>query len=138
MRTITSLICVIVVIGAVATNGASKSGEGLATPRPRPTHAPRPTPPLTADIGSSYSNSKVPYSLDGPAILTALGYPGQDPAGIAYGDFNGDGIPDVVFAPPYAIVIALGQPGGGYIDGTTQVISGELPAPNGRKILVAD
>src|SRR5262249_749476 len=34
--------------------------------------------------------------------------------------------------------IALGQPGGGYIDGTTQVISGELPAPHGRKILVAD
>ena len=36
-------------------------------------------------------------------------------------------------------VIALGQPGGGYIDGTTQVISGEVPAPiSPRKILVAD
>jgi hypothetical protein len=63
----------------------------------------------------------------------------------AYGDFNGDGIPDMVFAPSnyttmgLPIIIALGQPGGGYIDGTTQVISGEVPAPvDPRKILVAD
>jgi hypothetical protein len=126
-------------IGAVTANGAGKNAEGLTTPRPRPTPAPRPTPPLTADIGSSYSNSKIPYSLDHPAIFAAIGYPPEDPAGVAYGDFNGDGIPDVIFAPPEATVIALGQPGGGYIDGTTQVISGEVPAPTGgRKIIVAD
>jgi hypothetical protein len=113
------------------------------TSRPRPTPAPRPTPPLRADIGSSYSNSKVPYSLDIGAILDALGYgPGWHPAGVAYGDFNGDGIPDIIFNDPVSggpPLIALGQPGGGYIDGTTQIISGEVPAPiNARKIIVAD
>jgi len=141
MKTITKFISAafavfMFVIGAVTANG------GAPTSRPRPTPVPRPTPPLTADVGSSYSNSKVPYSIDRNAILTALGYgsyPPQSPSGVAYGDFNGDGIPDVVFAPADAIVIALGQPGGGYIDGTTQVISGEVPAPTGgRKILVAD
>jgi hypothetical protein len=36
-------------------------------------------------------------------------------------------------------IIACGQPGGGYVDCTTQVISGEVPEPvNPRKILVAD
>jgi FG-GAP repeat. len=62
-----------------------------------------------------------------------------------YADLNGDGIPDVVFTfisgttTGLPIVIALGQPGGGYIDGTTEVISGEVPAPvDARKILVAD
>ncbi len=134
----------ILAMGAVTANDAGKNAEGLTTPRPRPTPAPRPTPPLTADIGSSYSNSKGPYSLDIGAILTTLGYPPNDPAPVAYGDFNRDGIPDVVFGDPVsttggAPIIALGQPGGGYINGTTQVISGEVPAPVGaRKILVAD
>jgi len=129
----------ILAMGAVAANG------GVKDSRPRPTPAPRPTPPLTADMGSSYSNSKVPYEIDNAAILAALGYPGQDPAAVGYGDFNGDGIPDVVFGPGNGtpagmpIVIALGQPGGWYIEGTTQVISGEVPAPPGdRKVLVAD
>ena len=73
-----------------------------------------------------------------------LGYPPNDPAPVAYGDFNRDGIPDVVFGNPVSVtggapVIALGQPGGGYIDGTTQIISGEVPEPiNPRKVLVAD
>src|SRR5438552_11615760 len=78
-------------MGAVAANGA------VPASRPRPTPAPRPTPPLTADIGTSYTNSKVPYSIDRNAILAALGYgsyPPQSPSGVAYGDFNGDGIPD--------------------------------------------
>jgi hypothetical protein len=115
----------------------------VPTSRPRPTPAPRPTPPLTADVGSSYSNSKVPYALDYFAILAAIG--GQPSDGVGYGDFNGDGIPDVVFAPlgnnmaGTPIVIALGQPGGSYIDGTTQVMEGEIPAPvQARKIIVAD
>ena len=139
METITKLIFLILVIGAVSTNGAVKGS------RPRPTPAPRPTPPLRADIGSSYSNSKVPYAVDGPAVMLALGYPGVDTAAVGYGDFNGDGIPDVVFGNSSGeptgspIVIALGQPGGFYIDGTTQVISGEVPVPvSARKILVAD
>jgi hypothetical protein len=147
MKTITKFISgtfavLIFAMGAVTANGA------VPTSRPRPTPAPRPTPPappLTADIGSSYSNSKVPYSLYGPAILTALGYPVQDPAAVAYGDFNRDGIPDVVFGVSNGttmgmpIVIALGQPGGFYIEGTTQVISGEVPAPvDARRIIVAD
>jgi len=143
MKTITKFISaafavLIFAMGAVAANGGP-----LSTPRPRPTPAPRPTPPLTADIGTSYTNSKVPYSLDIEAILDALGYgPGWDPAPVAYGDFNGDGIPDIVCSistmggPP---IIACGQPGGGYVDCTTQVISGEVPEPvNPRKILVAD
>jgi hypothetical protein len=117
----------------------------VPTPRPSATPAPRPTPPLTADVGSSYSNSKVPYAIDGQAILTAIGYPGQDPDAVGYGDFNDDGIPDVAFAPlsgtatGLPIVIALGQPGGSYNDGTTQIISGEVPAPvHARKIIVTD
>jgi hypothetical protein len=57
---------------------------------------------MTADVGSSYSTSKVPYSIDLGAILTTLGYPPNDPAPVAYGDFNGDGIPDVVFGDPSA------------------------------------
>jgi FG-GAP-like repeat len=138
MKTITEFIYGASAILILAVDAVTANSGPLPTPRPRPTPAPRPTPPLTADIGSSYSNSKVPYSLDHPAIFAAIGYPPEDPAGVAYGDFNGDGIPDVVFAPPDATVIALGQPGGGYIDGTTQVISGEVPAPKGRKIIVAD
>jgi hypothetical protein len=51
---------------------------------------------------------------------------------------NGDGIQDVIINDVPPILIACGQPGGGYIDCTTQVISGELPAPHARKILVAD
>jgi FG-GAP-like repeat len=133
-----ALTVLIFAMGAGAANG------GVPTSRPRPTPAPRPTPPLTADVGSSYSNSKVTYSLDIGAILTTLGYPPNDPAPVAYGDFNRDGIPDVVFGDPVSTtggppLIALGQPGGYYINGTTQVISGKVPAPVGaRKILVAD
>ncbi len=149
MKTITKFIyaafaVLIFAMGAVAANGAGKNGEGLTTPRPRPTPAPRPTPPLTADVGTSYSNSKVPYPINIEAVLTTLGYPPNDPAPVAYGDFNGDGIPDVVFGNPVSVtggapVIALGQPGGGYIDGTTQIISGEVPEPiNPRKVLVTD
>src|SRR5882672_12606272 len=149
MKTLTKFISaafavLIFAIGAVATSGACKNGEGLATPRPRPTPAPRPTPPLRADIGSSYSNSKVPYSIDAEAIATAIGHPEGGLYG-GYADLNGDGIPDVVFSPlsgtttGLPIFIALGQPAGGYIDGTAQVISGEVPAPvHARKILVAD
>jgi FG-GAP-like repeat len=129
----------ILAIGAVTANGATKGS------RPRPTPAPRPTPPLTADIGSSYSNSKVPYAIDGFSIMDAIGHPVPAMPMAGYADFNGDGIPDVVFAPlsgtmtGLPIIIALGQPGGGYIDGTAQVISGEVPAPiHPRKILVAD
>jgi FG-GAP-like repeat len=50
----------------------------------------------------------------------------------------------VVFGDPVSTtggppIIALGQLGGGYINGTAQIISGETPAPVGaRKILVAD
>jgi hypothetical protein len=146
MKTITKFIYAAFAILIFAIGAVTANSGPLPTPRSRPTPAPRPTPPLTADVGTSYSNSKVPYSIDRDAILSALGYggyPPQSPSGVAYGDFNRDGIPDVVFAV-YAggnntIVIALGQPGGGYIDGTTQVISGEVPAPTGgRKILVAD
>jgi FG-GAP-like repeat len=146
MKTITEFIYAAFAVLILAVGAVSANSGPLSTPRPRPTPAPRPTPPLRADIGSSYSNSKVPYAINRSAILTALGYgayPPQSPSGVAYGDFNRDGIPDIVFAV-YAggdntIVIALGQPGGGYIDGTTQVISGEVPAPTGgRKILVAD
>jgi hypothetical protein len=37
------------------------------------------------------------------------------------------------------IIIALRQPGGSYVNGTTQVIRGEVPAPIvGRKDIVAD
>jgi VCBS repeat protein len=63
---------------------------------------------------------------------------------MGYGDFNGDGIPDIVFSPGNAtprvpIIIALRQPGGSYVNGTTQVIRGEVPAPIvGRKDIVAD
>jgi hypothetical protein len=146
MKTITEFICAAFAVLILAVGAVSANSGPLSTPRPRPTPAPRPTPPLRADVGSSYSNSKVPYAINRSAILTALGYgayPPQSPSGVAYGDFNRDGIPDVVFAV-YAggdntIVIALGQPGGGYIDGTTQVISGQVPAPTGgRKILVTD
>src|SRR6266568_4506795 len=98
MKVISAVFAVLILaVGAVSANGAGKNGEGLTTPRPRPTPAPRPTPPLTADIGTSYTNSKVPYSIDRNAILTALGYgsyPPQSPSGVAYGPFNGDGIPD--------------------------------------------
>jgi hypothetical protein len=118
----------ILAVGAVTAHGAGKGS------RPRTTPAPRPTPPLTADIGSSYSNSKVPYSIDHYAILTAIGHPDVGvPNPIGYGDFNGDGIADVAFAPLSGtmtgspVIIALGQTGGSYIDGTTQVISGEVP-----------
>jgi hypothetical protein len=144
MKTITEFIYGASAILILAVDAVTANSGPLPTPRPRPTPYPRPTPPLTADIGSSYSNSKVPYSIDRNAILMALGYgswPPQSPSGVAYGDFNGDGIPDVVFSPgpPLGPVIALGQPGGGYIDGTTQVISGEVPAPiDARKIIVAD
>src|SRR5205809_3140326 len=139
MKFISAAFAVLIfAMGAGAANGAVKGS------RPRPTPAPRPTPPLRADVGSSYSNSKVPYSLDIGAILTTLGWPPNHPAPVAYGDFNRDGIPDVVFGNPVSVtggapVIALGQPGGGYIDGTTQIISGEVPEPiNPRKVLVAD
>jgi FG-GAP-like repeat len=130
----------IVVIGPVTANS-----RPLPTPRPRPTPLPRPTPKLTADIGSSYSSSKVPYSIDRHAILAAIGYPSAYANAVGYGDFNSDGIPDVVFAPisgsptGLPMIIALGQPGGSYIDGTTQVVPGEVPAPiHPRKIIVAD
>jgi hypothetical protein len=144
MKTITKFICaafavLILAMGAVTVNG------GVPTPPPRPTPAPRPTPRLTADIGSSYSNSKVPYSIDRHAILTAIGYPSAYAIAVGYGDFNTDGIPDAVFAPisgtptGLSIIIALGQPGGTYIDGTTQLISGEIPAPvHPRKTIVGD
>src|SRR5262249_33255620 len=146
MKTLPKFIYAAFAILIFAMGAVTANSGPLTAPRPRPTPAPRPTPgplptlpPTFADIGSSYSNSKVPYAIDGQQILEDLGYPFADPGGVAYGDFNRDGIPDVVFAPADAIVIALGQPGGGYIDGTTQVISGEVPAPvNGRKILVAD
>src|SRR4029453_13229876 len=110
MKTITNFFSaafavLIFAVGAVTANGAVKGS------RPRPTPAPRPTPPLRADIGSSYSNSKVPYSLDYFAILWAIGFPGLYPDSVGYGDFNGDGIPDVVFSPlstpGVPIVIAL-------------------------------
>jgi hypothetical protein len=139
MKTLTKFISAALAVLILAIGAVTANSQPLTTPRPRPTPAPRPTPPLTADIGTSYTNSKVPYAIDGQQILEDLGYPFEDPAGVAYGDFNRDGIPDVVLAPTDAIVIALGQPGGGYIDGTTQVISGEVPAPTGgRKIIVAD
>jgi hypothetical protein len=74
-----------------------------------------------------------------------MGYPSAYSLAIGYADLNGDGIPDLIFAPisgtttGLSIIIALGQPGGSYIDGTTQIISGEVPAPvHPRKILVAD
>ncbi|HZS18894.1 MAG TPA: VCBS repeat-containing protein [Candidatus Udaeobacter sp.] len=145
MKTITkftwaALAFFIVTIGAVTANG-----RPLPTPRPRPNPGPRPTPPLTADIGSSYSNSKVPYSIDRHAVLTAIGYASAYALAVGYGDFNGDGISDVVFGPisgtttGLPIIIALGQPGGSYVDGTTQVIPGEVPAPvHPRKAVVAD
>jgi hypothetical protein len=147
MKTITEFIYVafavlILAMGAGTANGTVKGS------RPRPTPAPRPTPPvppLTADIGSSYSNSKVPYVIDRIAVLTAIGHADFGVGAQTYGDFNGDGIPDVVFGPNslsttgVPMLIALGQPGGSYIDGTTQVISGEVPAPvHVRKVLVAD
>jgi hypothetical protein len=144
VKTLTKFICaafafLILAIGAVTANGAVKGS------RPRPTPAPRPTPPLTADIGSSYSNSKVPYEIDRNAILTMIGHPSPYLPEVGYGDFNRDGIPDVVFATfngtdtGSPVFIALGQPGGSYIDGTTQVISGDMPAPiQPRKVLVAD
>src|SRR5205823_836318 len=145
MKTITEFICATFSV-AILTIGAVTANSGpLTKPRPRPTPAPRPTPPLTADIGSSYSNSKVPYTLDYPAILTAIGHCCSTNIWEGYADLNGDGIPDVVFTflsgstEGSPIIIALGQPGGSYIDGTTQVISGEVPAPvHARKILVAD
>src|SRR5438874_1155635 len=145
MKTITEFICATFSV-AILTIGAVTANSGpLTKPRPRPTPAPRPTPPLTADIGSSYSNSKVPYTLDYPAILTAIGHWCSTNIWEGYADLNGDGIPDVVFTflsgttEGSPIVIALGQPGGSYIDGTIQVISGEVPAPvHARKILVAD
>src|SRR4051812_8920433 len=37
-------------------------------------YARTPTPQLTANIGSSYNNAKVPYSLDYIAILEAIGH----------------------------------------------------------------
>ena len=144
MKTITSFVyaafaVLIFAMGGVTANGAAKGS------RPHPTPAPRPTPLLTADIDSSYTNSKVPYTIDGQQILEDLGYPFDDPRGVGYGDFNRDGIPDVVFGSNGSspegrtIVIALGQPGGGYIEGTTQIISGEVPTPIGAsKILVTD
>jgi FG-GAP-like repeat len=150
MKTITKFISaafavLILAVGGVRANGAGKNGEGLPTPRPRPTPAPRPTPPLTADIGSSYSNSKVPYVIDRLAVLTAIGHADFAVGAQTYGDFNGDGIPDVVFGPVSGsttgvpMLVALGQPGGSYIDGTTQVIPGEVPAPvMVRKVIVAD
>src|SRR4030095_5668764 len=143
MKTITEFTYAAFVVLTLAMGAGTANGGPLPTPRPRPTPAPRPTPPLTADVGSSYSNSKVPYSLDYFAILWAIGFPGLYPDSVGYGDFNGDGIPDVVFSPlstpGVPIVIALGQPGGGYIDGTTQVISGEVPVPvMVRKVIVAD
>ena len=145
MKTITEFICATFSV-AILTIGAVTANSGpLTKPRPRPTPAPRPTPPLTADIGSSYSNSKVPYTLDYPAILTAIGHCCSTNIWEGYADLNGDGIPDVVFTflsgstEGSPIIIALGQPGGSYVDGTTQVISGEVPAPvHARKILVAD
>jgi elongation factor P hydroxylase len=98
-----------------------------------------------ADFGSSYSNSKVPYAIDRHAVMSAIGYPTAYANAVAYGDFNSDGIPDVVFAPVSGtttglpIIIALGQPGGSYIDGTSLVIAGEVPAPiHPRKIIVGD
>jgi FG-GAP-like repeat len=146
IKTITECIYATLTVLMLAIGAVTANSQPLSTPRPRPTPAPRPTPPLTADIGSSYSNSKVPYAVDGEAVLTAIGYPGQgNPDAFGYGDFNGDGIPDLVFAPISAntegvpVIIALGQPEGSYIDGTTQIISGEVPAPvMARKALVAD
>src|SRR5438874_9122111 len=133
MKTITEFICATFSV-AILTIGAVTANSGpLTKPRPRPTPAPRPTPPLTADIGSSYSNSKVPYTLDYPAILTAIGHCCSTNIWEGYADLNGDGIPDVVFTflsgstEGSPIIIALGQPGGSYVDGTTQVISGEVP-----------
>src|SRR5262245_48790492 len=94
LKTITEFISAAFTVLILAIGAVTANSQPLTTPRPRPTPAPRPTPPLRADIGSSYSNSKVPYSIDIEAILDALGYgPGWDPAPVAYGDFNGDGIP---------------------------------------------
>jgi FG-GAP-like repeat len=145
MKTITNVSYAAFAFLIVAVGAVTADGRPLPTPRPRATPAPRPTPPLIADIGSSYSNAKVPYSIDRQAILTAIGYPSAYSTGIGYGDFNDDGIPDLVFAPSsdtptgLPMIIALGQPGGSYIDGTTQVVPGEVPAPIiGRKIIVAD
>jgi hypothetical protein len=77
--------------------------------------------------------------------MDAIGHPVPAMPDAGYADFNGDRIPDVVFAPlsgttmGLPIIIACGQPGGSYIDCTAQVISGEVPAPiHPRKILVAD
>ena len=146
MKTLTKFISAAFAVLIFAMSAVTANGGPLPTPRPRPTPAPRPTPPLTADIGSSYTNSKVPYSIDPTAILTAIGHnPSRGIFG-GYSDLNGDGIPDVVFTfisgqptEGLPIIIACGQPGGSYVDCTTQIIPGEVPAGvDPRKILVAD
>lgn len=68
------------------------------------------------------------------------------PSAIAVGDFNCDGLQDVVvgFAAfgkdeKFEIVILLNDGKGGYYDGTKQIISGTIPSMwSPRRIVVAD
>lgn len=102
------------------------------------------SPAHNADTGSSYSNSIVPFSIGRDAVLQFTGH-NDGVVAQGYGDFNGDGLTDTVFAPftqtvdGAPIVIALKRADGGFEDGTAEVIAGEVPAPvHARKVLVAD
>jgi hypothetical protein len=102
------------------------------------------SPAEDADAGSSYRNSKVPFSVGREALAKFTDHLGYATA-IGYGDFNADGRTDVVFAPISGttagapIIIALKLPDGGYEDGTSKVVSGPVPAPvHPRKIVVGD
>ena len=73
------------------------------------------------------------YCMDSSQTPTVPCDGGYEPTSIAIGDFNSDGIPDLVFASPSYVQVALGKG-----DGTFQLPVQYLTQGNNTQVLTAD
>jgi hypothetical protein len=112
---------------------------------PAAAQSPPGAPNPKIDQTSSYTSSKTDVWVDRSALLSEQGIANWSASAIGYGDFNGDGITDIVVAPssetrnPIPIHIFKGLGGGRYQEATSEIIAGPVPSTiHARKAIVAD